>query len=255
MSRCKIGSLRWPKHRRNGGFCFVDNLEQTPNEHHTSSNKHGPGHRCRNQARVSSTLLRWRGSWTQWWWWWVGIIGPSGRIAQGTASNRSKVDRWQFRHGLPCSTWGCCYQVIYQCSHNAVTAKHDYWAWAHCEACRKINLGWSSQGLRGVADYIHDIRSREVDSKVSKLGLNMSRTVTSPDLSPKPSGSLPCHQPHTFRSFRWFSTPSNDFCSFRRFPAPSNVFCSLPTLSHAFRRFLCVPTLLLHSRHIPGISA
>jgi len=53
---------------------------------------------------------------------------------------------------------------------------------------------------------------------------------------------------HTVRSFWHFPTPSDVFCSFRHLP-------QLPTISCTFWQFLCVPTFLLRSRHIPGISA
>jgi len=56
----------------------------------------------------------------------------------------------------------------------------------------------------------------------------LSCTVTSPDLSPEASGSLPCCQPH-IPKFPTCSAPSD---AFHGFLAPSNIFRNLLTLTY-----------------------
>ena len=64
----------------------------------------------------------------------------------------------------------------------------------------------------------------------------LSCTVTSPDLSPEASGSLPSHQPHIPKLPTFSHT-------FRHFFAPSDVFRNLPTLTY----FLCKDKSKFHS--------
>ena len=65
----------------------------------------------------------------------------------------------------------------------------------------------------------------------------LSCTVTSPDLSPEASGSLPLTS-HTFRSFRCFPTPSDVFCTFRRLPQLPRAFQCLPQSSDTYLFFM-----------------